>query len=90
MCDGVSCSEAVKTGLCELQVISFHNAKASTSVRLSTVLVEIGKWTLVFGSRAQVSISSPAKSTGWRMIELKKNHLVEDDRVEEVATTTIA
>jgi hypothetical protein len=56
----------------ELQVVSFHNAKASTSVRLSTVLVEIGKWMLVFGSRAQVSISSPAKSTGRRMIELKK------------------
>jgi hypothetical protein len=69
---------------------SFHNAKASTSVRLSTVLVEIGKWTLVFGSRAQVSISSPAKSIGQKMIELKKNHLVEDDRVEEVAMTTIA
>jgi hypothetical protein len=53
---------------------SSRNAKASTSVRLRAILVEIGKWMLVFGSRTQVSISSPVKSTRQRMIELKRSY----------------
>jgi hypothetical protein len=51
---------------------SARRAKASTSVWLRTVLVESGKWTFVLGSRAHVSSSSPAKSPGRRMMELKK------------------
>jgi len=47
------------------------NAKASTSFRALTVLVEDGKLGDDFGCKAHASSSSPQKSPGFSMIELK-------------------
>jgi hypothetical protein len=47
-------------------------AKASTSVIVSTVLVEIGKFEEVVGSKAHVRSSSPQKSPALSSEELKK------------------
>jgi hypothetical protein len=57
----------------ELRVI-FPQCKGFHLGEVHAILVEIGKWMVVFGSRTQVSISSPVKSTRRRMIELKKSH----------------
>jgi len=48
------------------------NAKASTSFRALTVLVEDGKLGDDFGCKAHASSFSPQKSPGFSMIELKK------------------
>ncbi|CAA6659502.1 unnamed protein product [Spirodela intermedia] len=55
--------------LCES---SARSAKASTSSRALTVRVEEGRFKLGLGIRAQVRSSSPQKSPGRRVMELKK------------------
>ncbi|CAA7395818.1 unnamed protein product [Spirodela intermedia] len=51
---------------------SARSAKASTSSRALTVRVEEGRFKLGLGIRAQVRSSSPQKSPGRRVMELKK------------------
>ena len=54
---------------------SARRANASTSVRDLTVRVEDGRLRLEVGIRAHVSNSSPQKSPGLRVIELKNPDL---------------